>query len=219
VLVDDELFDARRLLRESTDSIEKGYFWKNTPTVTNYRDIHVVGDPSFPPNATWTWAFVTAGADWNAKTRVVFTTTAPPFGAAVLLVQAGSFGPGNECLAGFSTAPSGGQRASSDQHRIQLHERRNPRRLPIDHARWAVLEPEGSHRDPRDGHALGFGHPADPTAPGVNHIAGTQSAANPNTPSYKSMMWGGSNGCFTGIGNVTLGLSADDVASANVKYP
>jgi hypothetical protein len=69
------------------------------------------------------------------------------------------------------------------------------------------------------GHALGFGHPADPAAPGVNHISGTQSAADPNLPSYPSMMWGGTRGCFTGSGNVTLGLSNDDVASANVKYP
>jgi hypothetical protein len=69
------------------------------------------------------------------------------------------------------------------------------------------------------GHALSFGHPADPAAQGVNHIEGTQSAANPSTPSYASVIWGGTNGCFTGSGNVTLGLASDDVASASAQHP
>jgi hypothetical protein len=31
-------------------------------------------------------------------------------------------------------------------------------------------------------------------------------------------MWGGTNGCYTGSGNVTLQLSTDDVNSSNAKY-
>jgi hypothetical protein len=224
----DMLFDARELLSEAQGDTEKGYFWKNTGTVTKYRDIHVAGDPSFPPNATWTWAVVTGGGDWNAHTRVAMTTAAPAAGSAVLKVQYFDFaiaGAQYLCFSAFTTAPSGGQPgviAINSTFHFGPGGCTNSN-LP---AACRVSSPDNFTWDQKVhitthelGHALGFGHPADPSAPGVDRIPGTNSATNPDNPTYPSTMWGGAQGCYPGSANVTLGLSSDDIASSNVKYP
>lgn len=224
VLADgDVLYDARNVIRSAQGEIEKGYFWKTAVTVTKYNDIHVGADPTFPPDAIWTWATVYGGANWNASTHVIFNTVAPPPGAAVLTVMALPFnifvGPGNDCLAALTAVPTTGQPGTialnTSFHCTDTRVPVQCRVATLDSLSWDEMVHLATHEM---GHSLGFGHPADPTAPGVNLISGTHSASDPNTPSYPSMMWGGLGSCYTGSGNVTLGLSTDDVASANAKY-
>lgn len=221
----DMVFDARKLLESAQGDVEKGYYWKNTGTVAKYKDIHMTSDPTLPPNAIWTWAVVNGGSDWNAHTHVVFTTVAPGGTSAILKVQAGAFPAGFECFAAFTTAPLNGQPgviALNTTFHWGPGGCTNPnlpaacRVASLDSFTWNQMVHTTTHEM---GHALGFGHPADPTNPGVDLIPGTRSAANPDNPMYASVMWGGTQGCYPGNANVTLGLTSDDIASSNVKYP
>ncbi len=222
LMVDDLIYDARGLLHEANGNVDKGYFWQSAVLVSGYKQIHVAGDPNLPPNATWTWAFVTGGADWNAKTHVGFTTAAPGSGATVLWVQAGSFaaafGPGYDCLAAATLVPSGGQPGiiaiNTSFHCTNTSVPAACRVATLDSLSWDEKVHVATHEM---GHSLGFAHPLDPSPVGV-HIVNTATAINTNTPTYPSMMWGGTGSCYTGTGNVTLGLSSDDVASSNAAY-
>jgi hypothetical protein len=226
----DLMFDARRVLESAREDVEKGYFWKNTSIVSNYTDIHVAPNPTYPPDAIWTWAVVYGGSDWNAHTHVAMSTAAPGPNSAIMTVWAfdfaGLWDPAKVCNPAWTFAPSGGQPGyvllNTTYHYgpggCTNQSMPQPCRVAsLDSFTWDQMVHITTHEM---GHSLGFAHPADNSGPGEDHIPGTQSAANPDNPTYPSVMWGGLNGCYpSGNANVTAGLSADDIASANAKYP
>jgi hypothetical protein len=131
----------------------------------------------------------------------------------------GDFGAGNNCLLGLTVVASPGQTSL-----IGINSGFNCTDTSIPAAcRATSLAGVSSnmvlHTTVHElGHSLGFAHAGDTT--NGTRITGTNLAVfGPNVPTYPSTMWGGPSGCFTGSGNVTLGVSTDDVNSSNIKYP
>lgn len=217
VLADDHVFyDARRVLREAEEDEEKGYFWTGATLVDRYWDIYFTIDPVYQLDLHFLSIFVTAMNEWTDRSSIGFTQNQTEPGP-VLVAGMGPFGDEMDCYLGWSTAPSGGQPGM-----VAINTSFNCTSSSLPAAcrasdPWSLGMDQKVHAATHEiGHALGFAHPLDPAS---SRISGTRAATDANNPTYRSMMWGGPNGCYTGSGNVTRGLSSDDVASANRKYP
>jgi hypothetical protein len=209
--------DARRIFQEAQTDIEKGFFIRGFAPIRSYKDIHLAADPSL--NARWATGFVVGATEWNNKTHVVFKGGSPAPSSGLVVLAMGDFGAGFNCLLGITRVLSAGQTSI-----IAINSGFNCTDPSIATACHATSLAGVSanmvvHIAVHElGHALGFGHSGDLT--GGDGIPGTSLGAfDPNTPSYPSAMWGGINGCFTGSGNVTLGVSGDDITAANIMYP
>lgn len=217
LLADDHVFyDARRVLREAEEDVEKGYFWKDATLVDRYWDIYFTNDPSYPLDIHFLTVFVSAMNAWTNSTSIGFANDQTDPGP-VMVMQMGPFGADMNCYLGWSTGPSGGQPgivAINSDFNCNVPEIPAACRASDP---WSLSMDQQVHAATHEiGHALGFSHPLDT---GSSRIPFTRAATNGDNPTYRSMMWGGANGCYTGTGNVTLSLSSDDVASANRKYP